>query len=146
MQGCQPLSVFLYTHTTRSNDPIRQVFPVVSRLCAPIEGTDAGRLADCLGLDGSRYRHVAAGQGESREDALLAAAASLDDDDRCDGGPSPDSSGVLGKGSGLCMAAFQGGKAEGVAQHCEWPADLLASLFDMLIALKLPMWSCCAQP
>lgn len=60
----------------------QQVFPVVSRLCAPIEGTDAGRLADCLGLDGSRYRHVAAGQGESREDALLAAAASLDDDDR----------------------------------------------------------------
>lgn len=55
---------------------------MVSRLCAPIEGTDAGRIADCLGLDGSRYRHVAAGQGEAREDALLAAAASLDDDDR----------------------------------------------------------------
>ncbi|PRW60975.1 DNA polymerase alpha catalytic subunit [Chlorella sorokiniana] len=59
----------------------QQVFPVVSRLCAPIEGTDAGRLADCLGLDGSRYRQAAAA-GESREDALLAAAASLDDDDR----------------------------------------------------------------
>lgn len=59
-----------------------QVFPVVSRLCAPIEGTDAGRLADCLGLDGSRYRQAAAGAAESREDALLAAAASLDDDDR----------------------------------------------------------------
>ncbi len=60
---------------------LAQVFPVVSRLCAPIEGTDAGRLADCLGLDGSRYRQAAAA-GESREDALLAAAASLDDDDR----------------------------------------------------------------
>ena len=61
-----------------------QVFPVVSRLCAPIEGTDAGRLADCLGLDGARYRQAAAaaGAGEAREDALLAAAASLDDDDR----------------------------------------------------------------
>lgn len=58
---------------------------MVSRLCAPIDGTDAGRLADCLGLDGSRYRQVAAGQGESREDALLAAAASLDDDDRWGG-------------------------------------------------------------
>lgn len=58
-----------------------QVFPVVSRLCAPIDGTDAGRLADCLGLDGSRYRQAAAA-GESREDALLAAAASLDDEDR----------------------------------------------------------------
>lgn len=61
--------------------PHLQVFPVVSRLCAPIDGTDAGRLADCLGLDGSRYRQAAAA-GESREDALLAAAASLDDDDR----------------------------------------------------------------
>ncbi|PSC73303.1 DNA polymerase alpha catalytic subunit [Micractinium conductrix] len=60
----------------------QQVFPVVSRLCAPIEGTDAGRLADCLGLDGSRYRHTAAAGGQDREDALLAAAASLDDDDR----------------------------------------------------------------
>lgn len=60
----------------------QQVFPVVSRLCAHIDGTDAGRLADCLGLDGSKYRHVAAQQGEAREDALLAAAASLDDDDR----------------------------------------------------------------
>jgi DNA polymerase alpha subunit A len=61
-----------------------KVFPVVSRLCAPIEGTDAGRLADCLGLDGSKYRAAAAaaGQGETREDASLAAVASLDDDDR----------------------------------------------------------------
>lgn len=58
------------------------MFPVVSRLCAPIEGTDAGRLADCLGLDGSRYRQAAAAAGENREDALLAAASSLDDDDR----------------------------------------------------------------
>lgn len=68
--------------TTR---PRPQVFPVVSRLCAPIEGTDAGRLADCLGLDGSRYRQAAAAAGESREDALLAAAASLDDEDRWPG-------------------------------------------------------------
>ena len=62
--------------------PHLQVFPVVSRLCAPIEGTDAGRLADCLGLDGSKFRQAAAAQGAAQEDALLAAAASLDDDDR----------------------------------------------------------------
>ena len=29
----------------------QQVHPVVSRLCQPIEGTDAARIADCLGLD-----------------------------------------------------------------------------------------------
>lgn len=65
--------------------PCLQVFPVVSRLCAPIEGTDAGRLADCLGLDGGKYRLAAVAQGAAQEDALLAAAASLDDDDRCAG-------------------------------------------------------------
>ncbi|GAX83060.1 hypothetical protein CEUSTIGMA_g10486.t1 [Chlamydomonas eustigma] len=34
----------------------QQVHPVVSRLCAPIEGTDAAHIADCLGLDPSRFR------------------------------------------------------------------------------------------
>ena len=56
---------------------------MVSRLCAPIEGTDAARLADCLGLDVSKYRGSAGGEAtadELREEALLASAASLDDD------------------------------------------------------------------
>lgn len=59
-----------------------QVFPVVSRLCTPIEGTDPAHLADCLGLDGSKYRHAAARGQDSRDDVLLAAGATLDDDDR----------------------------------------------------------------
>jgi hypothetical protein len=32
----------------------QQIRPVVTRLCAPIEGTDAARIADCLGLDPSK--------------------------------------------------------------------------------------------
>lgn len=60
----------------------QQVFPVVSRLCAPIDGTDPGRLAESLGLDGSKYRTAVHGGDEGRYDALLAAASSLDDDDR----------------------------------------------------------------
>lgn len=36
---------------------ILQIHPVVSRLCAPIEGTDSGHLADCLGLDANKV-HV----------------------------------------------------------------------------------------
>ncbi|CAN1764594.1 DNA polymerase alpha catalytic subunit, partial [Linum perenne] len=32
----------------------QQIHPVVSRLCAPIQGTSPERLADCLGLDSSR--------------------------------------------------------------------------------------------
>lgn len=66
-----------------------QLLPVVTRLCAPIEGTDPGRLAMCLGMDPSRYRGGAgaatAGGADptTREDVLLGAGAVLDDDDRC---------------------------------------------------------------
>lgn len=55
---------------------------MVSRLCAVIEGTDAAQLADCLGLDPSRFRgsssHATA--ADAREDALLASGASLEDE------------------------------------------------------------------
>ncbi|KAF9187397.1 DNA-directed DNA polymerase alpha catalytic subunit pol1 [Haplosporangium sp. Z 767] len=34
----------------------QQVHPPLDRLCGPIEGTDATRLADCLGLDTSKFR------------------------------------------------------------------------------------------
>lgn len=65
----------------------QQVLPVVSRLVAPVEGTDAGRLAECLGLDPSKYRQgMAAGNGGmSPEDALAAAATGLDEDARYNG-------------------------------------------------------------
>ena len=32
----------------------QQILPVVSRLCASIQGTSLERLADCLGLDSSK--------------------------------------------------------------------------------------------
>lgn len=47
-----------------------QVLPVVMRLCAPIEGTNASHLAQCLGLDASRYGH----SGSSGAHTSLAAA------------------------------------------------------------------------
>ena len=56
---------------------------MVARLCTPIEGTDAGRLADCLGLDPSRFAGAGAGGGgngeDAREDALVSGAAFFDD-------------------------------------------------------------------
>ena len=56
---------------------------MVSRLCAPIEGTDAAHLADCLGLDPAKFRHqVAAASGDAREEAQLASTSVFDDDDR----------------------------------------------------------------
>lgn len=61
-----------------------QVHPVVSRLCAPIEGTDAAHLADCLGLDPTKFRQQAnaSSAADAREEAQLAAVSVFDDDDR----------------------------------------------------------------
>lgn len=60
-----------------------QVHPVVSRLCAPIEGTDAAHLADCLGLDPAKFRQqVIAASSDARQEAQLAAASVFDDNDR----------------------------------------------------------------
>jgi DNA polymerase alpha subunit A len=61
-----------------------QLLPVVSRLCTPIEGGDQARLAESLGLDGSKYRAAAAAAvgADAGDDALLGAGAGLDDDDR----------------------------------------------------------------
>jgi DNA polymerase alpha subunit A len=36
---------------------------VVSRLCQPIEGTDAAHIADCLGLDASKFHAQVVGRG-----------------------------------------------------------------------------------
>ena len=56
---------------------------MVARLCAPIEGTDAARLADCLGLDPAKYHAPAAGGvRDALEDALLASTTTLDSDAR----------------------------------------------------------------
>jgi len=38
-----------------------QIHPVVSRICASIQGTDSGQLASCLGLDSSKFHKTDAG-------------------------------------------------------------------------------------
>ncbi|PGH27065.1 hypothetical protein AJ80_01251 [Polytolypa hystricis UAMH7299] len=35
---------------------LKQIFPPIERLCAPIPGTDAAQLAECLGLDPKKYQ------------------------------------------------------------------------------------------
>eukprot|EP00899_Mesostigma_viride_P010487 jgi/Mesvir1/1943/Mv22962-RA.2 len=60
----------------------QQIHPVVSRLCAPIEGTDAAHLSVSLGLDPTRFHQQAAQASSMREDAMLSTGASLDDDER----------------------------------------------------------------
>uniref|UniRef100_A0A8R1E8M7 DNA polymerase n=1 Tax=Caenorhabditis japonica TaxID=281687 RepID=A0A8R1E8M7_CAEJA len=44
----------------------QQIHPVVSRLCAPIEETDAVRIAEDLGLDSTSYRRAAAAHASQR--------------------------------------------------------------------------------
>lgn len=62
----------------------QQVHPVVSRLCAPIEGTDGAHLADCLGLDPTRFKGPGGsggtGAGTSSEDVLGPCTSALDDE------------------------------------------------------------------
>ncbi|XP_039115644.1 DNA polymerase alpha catalytic subunit-like isoform X2 [Dioscorea cayenensis subsp. rotundata] len=60
----------------------QQIYPVVSRLCASIQGTSPGRLADCLGLDSSKYQYNAA---ESAGKGSIALLSVLDDDKRYSG-------------------------------------------------------------
>ncbi|XP_059612246.1 DNA polymerase alpha catalytic subunit [Phlebotomus argentipes] len=36
----------------------QQIFPVISRLCEPLDGTNISRLAQCLGLDAKKYKSL----------------------------------------------------------------------------------------
>ena len=54
----------------------QQLHPVVSRLCDPLEATDAARIAQCLGLDPEQYRRAI--RTESNNDN----SASLKDEER----------------------------------------------------------------
>lgn len=60
----------------------QQIHPVVSRLCAPIEGTDAGHIADCLGLDSAKFLQRQAAMTLDTDSARLTSASMLEDDDR----------------------------------------------------------------
>ncbi|XP_026394591.1 DNA polymerase alpha catalytic subunit-like [Papaver somniferum] len=58
----------------------QQIHPVVSRLCACIEGTSPARLADCLGLDSSKFQSKTSEVAVSDSSPLLSSA--MDDDER----------------------------------------------------------------
>lgn len=55
----------------------QQVHPLVSRLLQPVEGTDAARVAECLGLDGTRFAQAAA-RAATEDDAIYARSAGSD--------------------------------------------------------------------
>jgi DNA polymerase alpha subunit A len=61
----------------------QQVHPLVSRLLGPVEGTDAARIAECLGMDGAKFAQSvvakAASGGDDGVDADLGAMAAVVD-------------------------------------------------------------------
>ncbi|KAK9096970.1 hypothetical protein Sjap_022467 [Stephania japonica] len=58
----------------------QQIHPVVSRLCASIEGTSPARLADCLGLDSSKFQaHTSEAASNDPSTSLMSVA---DDEER----------------------------------------------------------------
>ncbi|KAF9116488.1 DNA polymerase alpha catalytic subunit [Mortierella sp. AM989] len=59
----------------------QQVHPPLDRLCGPIEGTDATRLAECLGLDTSKFRSALRPSG-GQEEELQTLASQLSDEER----------------------------------------------------------------
>lgn len=48
----------------------KQILPPVERLCAPISGTNVTQLADCLGLDTSKYRVSSVGNGVNQDNEI----------------------------------------------------------------------------
>lgn len=61
----------------------QQIHPVVSRLCASIQGTDPARLADCLGLDSSKFQSKS--DNISSNDPSSSLLCSVDDEERYQG-------------------------------------------------------------
>ncbi|KAK4416185.1 DNA polymerase alpha catalytic subunit [Sesamum alatum] len=58
----------------------QQIHPVISRLCASIQGTSPSRLADCLGLDSSKFQNKSIDYVSNDPSSLLSFA--LDDEER----------------------------------------------------------------
>jgi len=48
----------------------KQILPPVERLCAPISGTNVTQLADCLGLDTSKYRVSSVSNGANQDNEI----------------------------------------------------------------------------
>ncbi|KAG8945626.1 DNA-directed DNA polymerase alpha catalytic subunit pol1 [Tulasnella sp. 424] len=58
----------------------QQVLPPVERLCDPIEGTDRARIAECLGLDASKFQSAPVAGSQERD--FVSFASLISDKDR----------------------------------------------------------------
>ena len=60
----------------------KQIFPPIERLCAPIDGTDAGQLAECLGLDAKKYAFSSASRAEGGVQDIMPLESQMPDEIR----------------------------------------------------------------
>ena len=57
----------------------KQILPPVERLCAPIGGTNVALLAECLGLDTSKYRISGAGKAAEQSNEITTLESQIPD-------------------------------------------------------------------
>ncbi|KAK7516729.1 DNA polymerase-like protein alpha catalytic subunit [Phyllosticta citriasiana] len=60
----------------------KQILPPVERLCAPVAGTNVTRLAECLGLDTSKYRVSTVSSSNSLENEISPLESQIPDEIR----------------------------------------------------------------
>jgi DNA polymerase alpha subunit A len=59
----------------------QQVHPPVARLCAPMDGTDVAHIAECLGLDSSKF-HVSVAAEQAEQEELYTLDSQINDEER----------------------------------------------------------------
>lgn len=57
----------------------KQILPPVERLCAPIDGTNVSLLAECLGLDTSKYRVSSASKSSEQSNEITTLESQIPD-------------------------------------------------------------------
>lgn len=58
---------------------LKQIFPPIERLCAPIPGTDSVRLAECLGLDVRKYQINPSNNGHQQNTEIFPLESQIPD-------------------------------------------------------------------
>jgi DNA polymerase alpha subunit A len=58
---------------------LKQIFPPIERLCAPIPGTDSVRLAECLGLDTRKYQINTSGSNSQQNAEIFPLESQIPD-------------------------------------------------------------------
>ncbi|TKR94314.1 hypothetical protein L596_008611 [Steinernema carpocapsae] len=118
----------------------QQIHPVVSRLCEPLEETDAGRIAEALGLDPSGYRRRAA-TARSTEVNESGSVGLKQDFSHCDSFKvlCPNKDCEMNQKEALIREAIKGSGVDArfALEECDKCKTLLASFYGAMLVNKL---------